>query len=165
MDYVNVAFPLSVNQVFTYGVPSQLDTVLQPGVRVLAPFRRTHEEGVIVERMNETDLAPNLIKNISDCLDETPTFSPEMLTLTKWMADYYVSSWGAALFCAVTSCRAYPKAATNTSLYPTRQHRAGKVQKAIVTLLEAEGDLSLEPTRPTYRFELSRAPSKDYSTP
>ena len=47
MDYVNVAFPLSVNQVFTYGVPSQLDTVLQPGVRVLAPFRSTHEEGVV----------------------------------------------------------------------------------------------------------------------
>ena len=45
MDYVNVAFPLSVNQVFTYSVPAQLDTVLQPGVRVLAPFRRTHEEG------------------------------------------------------------------------------------------------------------------------
>ena len=58
MDYVNVAFPLSVNRVFTYGVPPQLDTVLQPGVRVLAPFRRTHEEGVVVERTTETDLDP-----------------------------------------------------------------------------------------------------------
>ena len=67
MRYANVAFPLSVDQVFTYGVPPELNAVLQPGTRVLAPFRRTRQEGVVVERLNETDLAPNLIKNISDC--------------------------------------------------------------------------------------------------
>ena len=142
MDYVNVAFPLSVNQVFTYGVPPQLDTVLQPGVRVLAPFRRTHEEGVVVERLDETDLAPNLIKNIADCLDETPTFSPEMLTLTKWMADYYVSSWGTALFCAMPAAVRSQKQ-QRVRLLSGAPTPLGKVQKAIVTLLEAEGELSL----------------------
>ena len=101
MRYANVAFPLSVDQVFTYGVPPALDADLQPGVRVLAPFRRTKQEGVVVERVDETDLAPNLIKNISDCLDASPMYSPEMLTLTKWMADYYICSWGVALFSAV----------------------------------------------------------------
>jgi primosomal protein N' (replication factor Y) len=141
MDYVNVAFPLSVNQVFTYGIPPHLDTVLQPGVRVLAPFRRTHEEGVVVERLDETDLAPNLIKNISDCLDDTPTFSPEMLTLTKWMADYYVSSWGAALFCAVPAAVRSQKQ-QRVRLLPDAPTPRGKVQKALVALLEAEGELS-----------------------
>ncbi len=141
MDYVNVAFPLSVNQVFTYGVPPQLDTVLQPGVRVLAPFRRTHEEGVVVERIAETDLAPDLIKNISDCLDETPTFSPEMLTLTKWMADYYVSSWGAALFCAVPAAVRSQKQ-QRVRLLSDAPAPTGKVQKELVALLEAEGELS-----------------------
>ena len=141
MDYVNVAFPLSVNQVFTYGVPPQLDTVLQPGVRVLAPFRRTHEEGVVVERITETDLDPNLIKNISDCLDTTPTFTPEMLTLTKWMADYYVSSWGAALFCAVPAAVRSQKQ-QRVRLLPDAPAPIGKVQKALVALLGAEGELS-----------------------
>lgn len=141
MDYVNVAFPLSVNQVFTYSVPPQLDTVLQPGVRVLAPFRRNKAEGVVVERINETDLAPNLIKNISDCLDETPTFSPEMLTLTKWMADYYVSSWGAALFSAVPAAVRSQKQ-QRVRLLPDAPIPRGKVQKALVALLEAEGELS-----------------------
>lgn len=141
MDYVNVAFPLSVNQVFTYGVPSQLDTVLQPGVRVLAPFRRTHEEGVVVERIKQTDLASNLIKNISDCLDETPAFSPEMLTLTRWMADYYVSSWGAALFCAVPAAVRSQKH-QRICLLPDAPTPRGKIQKALVSILEAEGELS-----------------------
>lgn len=141
MDYVNVAFPLSVDQVFTYSVPSHLDTVLQPGVRVLAPFRRTHEEGVVVERVGETDLAPNVIKKVFDCLDDTPTFTPEMLTLTKWMADYYVSSWGTALFCAVPAAVRSQKR-QRIHLQPDAPAPRGKVQEAIVNILEAEGDLS-----------------------
>ncbi len=147
MRYANVAFPLSVDQVFTYGVPSKLDTVLQPGSRVLAPFRGPRQEGVVVERLNDTDLAPNLIKNISECLDEeTPTFSAELLALTKWMAEYYVCPWGIALFCAVPAAvrtqkreqvRLLPEVgAGSPSLY-------GKVQKELVELLEAEGELSI----------------------
>ena len=141
MDYVNVAFPLAVNQVFTYAVPSQLNTVLQPGTRVLAPFRRTHEEGVVVERIKETDLDPNVIKNISDCLDETPTFSTEMLTLTRWMADYYVSSWGAALFSAVPAAVRSQKQ-QRVRLISEAPKLKSKVQKALVALLAAEGELS-----------------------
>ena len=103
MRYANIAFPLSVDQVFTYGVPPQMDAALQLGTRVLAPFRGTRQEGVVVERLDETDLDPNIIKDISDCLEETPTFSTDLLTLTQWMAEYYVCSWGLALFCAVPS--------------------------------------------------------------
>ena len=142
MRYANVAFPLSVDQVFTYGVPPQLDPVLQPGVRVLAPFRRTKQEGVVVERLDETDLAPNLIKNISECLDETPMFSPDMLTLTKWMADYYVCSWGVSLYCAVPAAVRSQKK-EQVRLLPEFSGTLGKVQKKLVALLEAEGELSL----------------------
>ena len=142
MRYANVAFPLSVDQVFTYGVPPQLDTVLQPGVRVLAPFRRTKQEGVVVERLEETDLAPDLIKNVSQCLDKTPMFSPEMLTLTKWMADYYVCSWGVALYCAVPAAVRTQKR-EHVRLLPNFSGSLGKVQKELVTLLEAAGELSL----------------------
>lgn len=142
MRYANVAFPLSVDQVFTYGVPPQLDTVLQPGVRVLAPFRRTKQEGVVVERVNETDLAPNLIKNVSEYLDEKPMFSPDMLTLTKWMADYYVCSWGVALYSAVPAAVRTQKR-ERVRLRPEFSGSLGKVQKEVVALLEAEGELSL----------------------
>ena len=142
MRYANVAFPLSVNQVFTYSVPSQLDAVLQPGVRVLAPFRRTKQEGVVVERIDETDLAPKLIKNVSTCLDESPMFSPEMLSLTKWMADYYVCSWGISLFSAVPAAVRTQKK-EQVRLLTEAPPPIGKVQKKIVALLEAEGELSV----------------------
>ena len=142
MRYANVAFPLSVDQVFTYSVPPQLDTVLQPGVRVLAPFRRTKQEGVVVERLDDTDLAPNLIKNVSECLDETPMFSPEMLSLTKWMADYYVCSWGVALYCAVPAAVRTQKK-EQVRLLPEFSGSLGNVEKKLVALLEAEGELTL----------------------
>ncbi|RKU16716.1 primosomal protein N' [Candidatus Poribacteria bacterium] len=142
MRYANVAFPLSVDQVFTYGVPPQLDPVLQPGVRVLAPFRRTKQEGIVVERLDETDLPPNRIKNVAECLDETPMFSPEILSLTKWMADYYVCSWGVALFSAVPAAVRTQKR-EQVRLLHGFSGALGKVQKEFVALLEAEGELSL----------------------
>ena len=149
MRYANVAFPLSVDQVFTYGVPRDLDAVLQPGVRVLAPFRRTKQEGVVVERIDETDLAPKLIKNVSDCLDETPMYSREMLSLTKWMADYYVCPWGVALFSAVPAAVRSQKKELVEALPEFKRQRfafsvsLGKIEEKLVTLLEAEGKLSI----------------------
>ena len=141
MLYANIAFPLAIDQLFTYAVPPRLDAVVQPGVRVLAPFRQSTQEGVVVERIAETDLNPGAIRNISDCLDEHPMFSPALLSLTRWMADYYVSSWGSALFCAVP-------AAVRSQKQQRVQLKAGDkpsvrgVQKEIVALLEAEGELS-----------------------
>ena len=142
LKYANIAFPLSVDQVFTYGVPPQMDTALQLGTRVLAPFRGVAQEGVVVERLDETDLAPNIIKNISNCLEETPTFSTDLLALTKWMAEYYVCSWGIALFCAVPSAVRTQKE-QKVQLVSGAPAPRGKVQKELVALLEAEGELSL----------------------
>ena len=142
LKYANIAFPLSVDQVFTYGVPPQMDAALQLGTRVLAPFRGVAQEGVVVERLDETDLAPHIIKNISNCLEETPTFSTDLLALTKWMAEYYVCSWGIALFCAVPSAVRTRKE-QKVRLLSGAPAPQGKVQEELVALLEAAGELSL----------------------
>ena len=141
MSFANIAFPIAVDRLFTYSVPQYLDAIAQPGVRVLASFHRDNQEGVVVERINETDLALDKIKNISDCLDEEPTFSEELLTLTKWMADYYLSSWGNALFCAVPAAVRNQKQQL-VQLCPEYTAPIGKVQKQIVAVLETEGALS-----------------------
>ena len=141
MSYANVAFPIAVNQLFTYAVPQHLDAVVQPGMRVLASFHRNAQEGVVVERVDSTDLSDDKIKNISECLDEIPTYSDELLTLTKWMADYYLTSWGNALFCAVPAAVRNQKQQV-VRLLPEYTHPIGKVQKEVVAHLEAEGELS-----------------------
>lgn len=141
MNYANVAFPIAVNRLFTYSVPKHLDAIVQPGMRVLASFHRDSLEGVVVERTDTTDLSADKIKNISECLDDVPTYSDELLALTKWMADYYLTSWGNALFCAVPAAVRNQKQQV-VKLIPEYTPPIGKVQKEIVAHLEAEGELS-----------------------
>ena len=102
MEYARVAFPLPQDLTFSYAIPVRLQSVAQRGSRVLAPLGEGTREGVIVDLMDEPDLPDDSIeiKNLTDCLDDTPTFSDELLTLTKWMSKYYLSSWGEALRCA-----------------------------------------------------------------
>jgi primosomal protein N' (replication factor Y) len=37
------------------------------------------------------------IKDVIDVLDDIPVCTPDLLDLTKWIAEYYVCSWGEAL--------------------------------------------------------------------
>ena len=141
MSYANVAFPIAVNRLFTYSVPPHLDTTLQPGMRVLASFHRDVQEGVVVECIDETDLSVDKIKNISECLDDVPTYSEELMTLTKWMADYYLTSWGNALYCAVPAAVRNQKQ-ISVRLQPEYSSPTGSVQKKIVAILESEGELT-----------------------
>lgn len=97
--YVNVALPLPLDQLYTYSVPEHLQDRAQPGMRVLVPFGTRQSEGVIVQPVLKPDY-PH-IKDITDCLDATPFFDAYTLALTRWIAEYYLASWGQALKCAI----------------------------------------------------------------
>lgn len=93
--FCDVAFPVPVHRQFTYEIPSGLAEAVSVGSRVVAPFRKRFLTGVVVGLAAESPL--NEIKPVQDVLDERPMFSREMLRLTKWISDYYLSSWGEAL--------------------------------------------------------------------
>ncbi len=103
MNYARVVFPLPQDLAFTYAIPHRLQISAQRGTRVLAPLGRSVREGVITALLEKPDIHnPTIeIKKITDCLDDKPTFSDELLVLTEWMAKYYLSSHGEALNCAV----------------------------------------------------------------
>jgi primosomal protein N' (replication factor Y) len=93
--YADIALPVPVDKTFTYIVPRELQESAKIGCRALVPFGKKHGTGIIVRLSGETDF-PRL-KPIRDILDAVPTFSDEMLKLTRWMADYYFASWGEVL--------------------------------------------------------------------
>ncbi len=93
--YVNVALPIPANKLFTYIVPEELKDDIAIGKRVIVPFGNQELTGIIVEISNQS--AWHKLKEIKDVLDPSPVFSDEMLKLTKWVADYYLSSWGEVL--------------------------------------------------------------------
>jgi primosomal protein N' (replication factor Y) (superfamily II helicase) len=87
-----------IDGTFTYRVPAPLAAEALPGARVLVPFGRRTITGVIVER---TDEDRDRLKDLLDVLDEAPSFTPTLLALTRWIADYYVCSWGDVLRAAL----------------------------------------------------------------
>ena len=147
MKYACVVFPLPQDLTFSYAIPVRLQSIAQRGGRVLAPLGEGTREGVIVDLMDEPDLPDDSIKikNLTDCLDDTPTFSDELLTLTKWMSEYYLSSWGEALRCAAPAAvrtrqnRVVHLLATDEQIADMRQSR----QTEILSVLKEDDALSI----------------------
>ncbi|NOY78622.1 MAG: primosomal protein N' [Calditrichaeota bacterium] len=93
--FANVVFPIPVDHAFSYEVPEDFRDIIRVGSRVLAPFGRRKLTGFVVELTSEIEFTE--VKPIADVLDDTPIFSQEMLQLARWIAGYYLSSWGEVL--------------------------------------------------------------------
>ncbi|OZC03484.1 replication restart helicase PriA [Rubricoccus marinus] len=85
---------------FTYSVPDALDAEAVVGARVLVPFGRRQLTGVVVAR-GEGESAK--AKPLVDVLDARPSLTPELLALTRWVATYYLCTWGEAIKTALPS--------------------------------------------------------------
>jgi primosomal protein N' (replication factor Y) len=100
---VDVALPLPLEQTFTYRVPPALRRTAAVGRRAVVPFRGRSLTGVIVEEGGPADQFDGgfQLKDLSRLLDERPALPEGVLRLTRWMARYYVCSWGEALSAAL----------------------------------------------------------------
>ena len=95
MTYVDVVFNLSIERVFTYIIPPEIQSTISVGQRVLAPFGNRELTGIVI-KVSEQD--PGIkCKEIVDVLDEKPLIRKELLELSRWMSDYYLASWGSTL--------------------------------------------------------------------
>ena len=91
--YCNIALPVPLRTTFTYFVPESLREQVQPGSRVLVPFRKKSLVGVAVE-MTETVPDGAQIRDVSRVLDLTPALTPKLLELGQWIAGYYLAPIG-----------------------------------------------------------------------
>ncbi len=104
----SVAVPRPVRRLFTYLVPPELEARCRPGVRVLVPFGRRRLTGYLVEMLPP---GPGILdgiplKPIDGVLDADPLLDPDLIAITRWAADYYVSSWGEVLRAALPGLQA-----------------------------------------------------------
>jgi primosomal protein N' (replication factor Y) len=88
----DVAIPVPLPQLFTYIIPSHLESIAQQGSMVVVPFRKKILTGVIINFRTER---PNVtLKNIIDIIDLTPTLSHNDIKLAEWIAEYYNTPLG-----------------------------------------------------------------------
>ena len=79
--------------------------VAEPGARLVVPLGRKRVTGFIVKLHADLAATPNLtdseVKEADELLDLVPLVTPELLDLTRWVADYYLSPWGEVIKAAL----------------------------------------------------------------
>jgi len=91
--YCNVALAVPLRTIFTYAVPEPLRGSVQPGSRVLVPFRQKALVGVVVE-FAERALEGTKVREITRVLDFVPALTPKLIELAQWIAGYYLAPIG-----------------------------------------------------------------------
>jgi primosomal protein N' (replication factor Y) (superfamily II helicase) len=96
----DVVFNLPLKDVFTYEIPSYFSGMVKKGMRVFVSFGNRRLTGYVVgiSNLNEKNIK---LKTIEEVPDSEPVISIELLSLTRWIADYYHSSWGEAIKAAL----------------------------------------------------------------
>ncbi len=97
--YADIVFPTAVRQEFTYQIPKELEQGILVGIRVWVPLRNYFAIGVVVKIHDDTpDFDTRPIKKL---LDQKPIVEGELLQLTKWIHQFYFSSWGEVIQAAL----------------------------------------------------------------
>jgi primosomal protein N' (replication factor Y) len=99
MQYAEIAVPLPVDHLYTYGIPEDLHNEIDVGKRVLVPFGKKYMTGYVVQISESTDVAQ--VKNLVDVVDPASIVTQNILRLTKWIADYYLCAWGVVIRAAL----------------------------------------------------------------
>lgn len=99
-EYAEIAVGLPVRRPFHYKIPVELKDKTEIGKRVWVPFGTRRLVGYItgfIEKAQVEEVKP--ILSVID--EEEPVLDERLLELTKWIADYYHSSWGEAIEAAI----------------------------------------------------------------
>ncbi len=102
--YVEIVFPLSLDQAFTYAVPETLNDVVQVGQRVVASLGKRKQQGMIIGVKSDppADFTGKL-KTFENIMDPVPVFDAPLISLLKWMSRYYFTPLGRVIQSAIPS--------------------------------------------------------------
>ena len=132
MPLIDVALALPLFRTFTYRVPDGTTGSTSVGSRVLVPFRNGKEIGVVVALAEPRDGIT--YKDILSAPDDAPVMTQPMLSLCKWIAEYYVSPFGVVLRSAL------PAALTgaNAPVAARKTRRVAEIIAELPSLLERD---------------------------
>ena len=91
--YCNIALPVPLRTTFTYGIPESLRGSLQPGTRVLVPFRKRSLIGVVVE-LSDQPPANTKLREVTKVMEFAPALTPKLIELAQWISSYYLAPIG-----------------------------------------------------------------------
>src|SRR5712691_12168993 len=104
-QYAQVAVPVHLTKTFTYRLPPSMQPAARVGSRVMVQLGTKPTTGYIVALLprlrSGTSLIESEIKDVEELLDADPPLTPEVLEITRWVADYYAAPWGEVMRAAL----------------------------------------------------------------
>lgn len=94
MRYAQIVLPLNLKGSFTYKVPDELMSIIQPGMRVLVPFRGKKIYTGIVFEVHDNEPENFVPREVISILDEFPILPQEQINFWNWLSDYYLCTLG-----------------------------------------------------------------------
>jgi primosomal protein N' (replication factor Y) len=145
--FADVVFDRPLDHPFSYRVPDSLRDLIAVGKRVQAPFGRG-DRPTTGYCIGLTETPPTReVKELLRVLDDEALLTPNLLRLTRWMADYYLCGWGQVLN-AVVPAGAKRQAGTRATLFleavpqaelPDPAPHLTAKQTAVLAKLRAQG--------------------------
>jgi primosomal protein N' (replication factor Y) len=95
--FADVVFDRPLDHAYSYAVPDSLRDAIAVGKRVQAPFGRGDKATVGFCVRVGTTAPTRQVKALRRVVDEEALLTPDLMRLTRWMADYYLCGWGQVL--------------------------------------------------------------------
>ncbi len=93
--FCDVSLPVPLDQAFTYSLPLSLEQRAKAGARILVPFGPRKLTGVILRVHDEP---PGMaVKEAMRLIDAAPVLDEELLSLGRWISNYYCTPLGEVL--------------------------------------------------------------------
>ncbi len=117
-NIVKIAVPVPIAKLLDYLVPTDNRILLQPGQRVLVPFKNKEMVGIIFSIEKESDWPAEKLKRFIRCLDEKPLLPKSMLQFLFWASQYYHHPIGEVVESALpTALRKVKPATVSTDIF------------------------------------------------
>src|SRR5712692_466837 len=104
-QYAQVAVAVHLAKTYTYRLTAPMQRAARVGSRVMVQLGTKPTTGYIVALLPHlrtgTSLIESEIKDVQELLDVDPPLVPEVLEITRWVADYYATPWGEVMRAAL----------------------------------------------------------------
>ena len=99
--FADIILPLNLPQLLTYGVPVELQELLQPGMRVEVALGKNKQYSGIVDRLHDFKPDNYQVKPIKSIIDEVPIVTEQQLRFWRWVCHYYMAAPGEVMQAAL----------------------------------------------------------------
>lgn len=99
--FVDLVLPLNITNVLTYSVPVELQTQIQPGLRVEVNLGTNKVYAGLVIEVHDIKPSGFRIRPINAIIDKSPIIQTWQIDFWKWVAEYYMESLGSIMNAAL----------------------------------------------------------------